>query len=256
VKLWAAALVLVSGCDQLFDIHAIDVQSGAPPDAKIVYLDAPDAANCGMHDEDSDGAFDKCDKCPSISDADDGDSDGDGVGDLCDPDPGPANTIDAFYSFQNGVGLDGTGDSYPNDDLKLGDGANVVTTHQFTTPEVIDVTIATLNAGAAAEIMVNPGGSAYVACEVSTTCVGPMTCLYLSETSGMIVEHDLPFAASAITSLALSRTATGAVRCSVDDLDPAHAVELAGTTMPSGKVKLLSLGGATTFANAIVYNGP
>lgn len=255
MKLALVAMLAVGGCDSLFNIHRIEITTASSPDAPVSFLDAAgDAANCGMHDEDGDGAFDKCDTCPTISNAHDGDADGDGVGDMCDPDPARANTIDAFYSFQNGVGVNGTGDSYPNDTLRLNDGGRVDTVKTFTTPEVIDVTISNLNAGVGTEIVVNPGGTSTVTCELSALCSSTPTCLMLTSSSGEAATANLLFTPSEVTSLVLYRVGMGPVQCSVNDLRAENTVMLPTATMPSGKIELVSLGGATTYTNAIVYN--
>jgi hypothetical protein len=206
-----------------------------------------------MHDEDHDGVFDKCDVCPTIVNSNQLDADLDGVGDLCDPDPDKANFIDQLYSFQNGVGVDNTGGSFPNDTLHLGPGDNVVTGRTFQGPEVINVAIETLNTGASLDVIMNPGG-ANVTCELSTSCVGPPTCLYLSSSSGDHVQVDLPFQASGVTSLVLYRTGAGDVRCSVNDLLPEDTAMLPGDAMPSGKLELMALGAGMTIDSAIVYN--
>lgn len=251
MKPWLGVLLLAAGCDRLFEIHSIDP---AVPDAPKVYLDSMvDAQNCGMHDEDGDLVNDKCDKCPSIDDPGDADSDNDGVGDRCDPDPGPANFIDEFYSFANGIGLDGTGATYPQDTLKLNDGDNAVTARNFNGPEVIDVTIAALNPGANINIIVNPGAS-NITCELLTTCAGPSTCLFLAASSGEMMQVPLTFQPSELSSLVLYRTGDGTVHCSVNDLAQVHTATLVGPAMPSGKIELLSLNGTTTLSNAIVYN--
>jgi hypothetical protein len=242
--------IFAGGCDLLFDIHKIDP---AVSDGSHVYLDAPpDMANCGMHDEDHDGVFDKCDVCPTLVDPDQADTDRDGVGDQCDPDPDKPNVIDQFYSFQNSVGVDNTGGSFPNDALHLGAGDNAVTAKPFTGPEVINVTIETLNTGASLDVIVNPGG-ANVTCELSTSCVGPPTCLFLSASTGEHAQIDLTYAASAISSLVLYRTG-GDVRCSVNDLMVQDTAVLIGSAMPSGKLELMAIGGGITIDNAIVYN--
>ena len=255
MKLALVAVLAVGGCDSLFNIHRIEITAGSnsSPDAPVIFLDAAaDAANCGMHDEDGDGVFDKCDTCPTISNANDGDADGDGVGDMCDPDQGPPNTIDAFYSFQTGLGVNGTGDTYPNDNLHLTDAGNVVTVRQFRTPEVIVASIVTLNAGVGAEIVMNAGGSPTVTCEISAACGSSPTCLILSSSTGVSSVAALAFTPAEISSLSLYRVGMSGVNCSVNDRRAEDSTTL-GATMPSGKLELASLGGATTFANLIVY---
>lgn len=254
MKLALVALVSLCGCDALFDLHRIEITTGSnTPDAPMIYLDAPaDAANCGMHDEDSDGLFDKCDPCPTVSDVGDMDMDQDGIGDTCDPDQGPQNTIDAFYSFQNGVGVSGTGDTYPNDTLRLAAGGNVVTVKTFTNPEVIDVTIVSLNAGNAAQIIANAGGNPTMTCEVSSSCGSSPTCVTLTS-NGTSQVVALSFAVTELSSLILDRTDAGNVRCSVNDHLASHTASKSAGTIPSGKIELSSIGGAATFANAIVY---
>ena len=258
MKLALGALVALGGCDSLFDIHRIDITTGSnTPDAPAIYLDAPaDSGPCGMHDEDGDGAFDKCDSCPTISNAGDSDSDGDGVGDMCDPDLGPHNTIDAFYSFQNGLGVNGTGDSYPNDTLRLASGGEVVTVKSFMAPEVIAVMVTTLNAGNAVEIIANAGGVPTVTCELSAACTSTPTCLLLSASTGELGKADLSEQVAEISTLRLYRNVDGTVRCSVNDLRAENTAILLGVSLPSGKLELSSIGGAATFANAIVYTSP
>jgi len=254
VKLALVALFAACGCDSLFDLHRIEITTGSnTPDAPTIYLDAPaDAPICGMHDEDSDGLFDKCDPCPTVSDAGDMDMDRDGIGDTCDPDQGPHNTIDAFYSFENGVGVNGTGDTYPNDTLRLASG-NVVTVKTFTNPEVIDATIVTLNAGNAAQIIANAGSTPTVTCEVSASCGSSPTCVILT-TNGVSYSVSLSLTVTEVSSLILSHTPAGDLRCSVNDQLASHTASQAVGTIPSGKIELSSIGGATTFANAIVYS--
>lgn len=253
MKLAVTILVLAAGCDRLFDIHRIEVPAGSGPDAPIVDLDATtDAANCGMHDEDGDGMFDRCDPCPTISDAGDGDEDHDGVGDACDPDPSLPNTIDGFYSFQNGLGLTGMTDTYPNDTLRIGNGGNVVTTKAFTAPEVIDATVASLPPGASFEIVVNPGSTNALTCEISTTCTSSPTCLFLS-TSTQSHELAMTLQPAEVGSLVMYR-ALAVVSCSVNDRAAQHTIDLPGVAMPDGKLELQAIGGPATLAHMIVYN--
>jgi hypothetical protein len=65
-------LVLLAGCDQVFDL------------VPVVEMPCWDPAHLA-HDEDDDGIVDGCDLCPNISDAEQTDADADGVGDDCDP---------------------------------------------------------------------------------------------------------------------------------------------------------------------------
>ncbi len=60
---------------------------------------------CGTHDEDNDGVADRCDDCPTTSDAAQADSDGDGVGDACDPRPDQGGDVLIAFDAFDGVVL-------------------------------------------------------------------------------------------------------------------------------------------------------
>ncbi len=75
------------------------VASDIRPDLQVLPDAPPDAASCGMHDEDGDGVPDGCDNCPVDANAGQRDSDGDGVGDACDPHPGMKDRIAYFNAF-------------------------------------------------------------------------------------------------------------------------------------------------------------
>ncbi|HET9989722.1 MAG TPA: hypothetical protein VFQ65_14420, partial [Kofleriaceae bacterium] len=234
----ALVVIGLSGCDLLFDVHRLEIPAGdaGSPDG---HDNLADAGNCGTHDEDGDGVFDKCDKCPTIFDPNDGDTDGDGVGNLCDPDPGPANTIDAFYSFQTGIAFTGNGDTYPNDTMRL-DGT-VVSNRMFAAPEVIDVSIANLAIGPSAEIVMNPGGSTALTCQLATICANSApTCLFVFDTAGELAKLDLALLPAEVSSLVMYRDGTGEVHCSVNDLAIAHTVTAVGAMIPDGKLELLA----------------
>ncbi len=92
-------LVLLAGCNQVFEIRETAVVDGAVIDAPDGDQDgiADDLDNCramtnsSQHDEDQDGVGDVCDNCPIISNTSQADvGDGDGIGDVCDPRPGEA----------------------------------------------------------------------------------------------------------------------------------------------------------------------
>jgi hypothetical protein len=102
---WALALVLTSGCNQVFgldppasaaedadarDHDAIDIDAENDRDMDGVRDeddDCPDAADPQQFDEDGDGRGDRCDLCPHLDQPDDKDEDEDQIPDACDPYP-------------------------------------------------------------------------------------------------------------------------------------------------------------------------
>jgi hypothetical protein len=89
---WLLCALLVGGCDVIW---RIDGAHKPGVDANGFSCDQ------ALHDEDSDGAADACDRCPGIAD-DQADSDTDGVGDACDPDSTVKHEIALFVSFSDG----------------------------------------------------------------------------------------------------------------------------------------------------------
>jgi hypothetical protein len=95
-----ALLVLVTGCDQAFDLVKVDGTTAG--DAA-----GPDTAVCRdpsklTHDEDKDGIVDGCDVCPNVSDPGQADGDVDTVGDACDPNPSsPGDRLAFFDAFDD-----------------------------------------------------------------------------------------------------------------------------------------------------------
>jgi len=87
---WLVGLTLASaGCNAIFGLDPTGTGGGGPDGADH------DAGCSDLHDEDGDGAGDRCDVCPHRED-DQADRDGDGVGDACDdcpstPDPAQAD---------------------------------------------------------------------------------------------------------------------------------------------------------------------
>jgi len=99
-----ALLVLVTGCDQAFDL--VKVEATTAGDAAGV-----DTASCRdpsqlTHDEDMDTIVDGCDVCPNVSDPEQGDRDRDGVGDDCDPNRDDPHDRLAYFDPFTGAALD------------------------------------------------------------------------------------------------------------------------------------------------------
>jgi hypothetical protein len=80
----AASLLVLSGCDLLFQVQKVDQQADAH-----VAIDAPGCWDAAYRDnEDNDTKIDGCDNCPLDDNEDQADGDGDGIGNACDPHPG------------------------------------------------------------------------------------------------------------------------------------------------------------------------
>lgn len=90
------ALLLLGGCDSLFNLDHVPPGGGGGSDGSMGDDDAAvrdgdplmaDAADCGTFDEDADGRMDGCDLCPTVAGSE-ADADLDGLPDACDPDLG------------------------------------------------------------------------------------------------------------------------------------------------------------------------
>lgn len=95
-----ALLVLVTGCDQAFDLEHVEL--GSPTADATVCRDPGQLS----HDEDDDDVADGCDVCPNVSDPGQADTDGDGVGDLCDPNRDDPHDRLAYFDAFDGTVLD------------------------------------------------------------------------------------------------------------------------------------------------------
>jgi hypothetical protein len=106
-------LLLVAGCNPIFDLESTDVDIDSDGDGIFDAIDVcpaivddqrdddrdgignecdvcPSDANPDQHDEDGDQRGDACDLCPTQQDFADSDADADGIGDACDPFSGGA----------------------------------------------------------------------------------------------------------------------------------------------------------------------
>jgi hypothetical protein len=88
---WLAPLLLIAGCDQVFQIEPTKLAGGKGDSDGDGIDDTVDNCvhkpNPDQSDLDGDQVGDACDDCPLVIDRDQVDTDLDGVGDVCDPHP-------------------------------------------------------------------------------------------------------------------------------------------------------------------------
>jgi hypothetical protein len=84
-------LVALCGCDDVWSVDRVEPTASDAP----LYTGCPQ----DRHDEDGDGFFDACDRCPGIAD-DQADTDDDNVGDACDPSGVTRERLALFISFE------------------------------------------------------------------------------------------------------------------------------------------------------------
>jgi len=106
-----ALLVVLAGCDKLFDLEPVTdpadagdgdagvIDDGPPPD--MVVCDASE------HDEDSDLIPDRCDACPTYAAITSGDNDNDGLPNECDQNDAASmkDRIEAYWTFPTAADL-------------------------------------------------------------------------------------------------------------------------------------------------------